>query len=46
MVTQLKNMPEAVRLVMVQGYSYEDAMEAYSVIGNNPDMMMNYLLDK
>ena len=46
MVTQLTTMPESVRVVMAQGFSYEDSMEAYRIVGGNADHMMNYLLDK
>ena len=46
MISQLKNMPESVRIVMAQGYSYDDAMEAYKVMGDNPDYMMSYLFDR
>ncbi len=46
MITQLNSIPESVRLVMAQGYSYDEAMDAMRVAGENADHMMNYLLDK
>lgn len=43
MAAQIKSIPESVRIVMAQGYSYSDAMESYSQMGDNPEWMMNYL---
>lgn len=44
MLSQLKNMPQSVAIVMGQGYSYADAMEAYQIMGDNADLMLSYLL--
>ena len=38
--------PDCVKKVMEQGYSYNDAMEAYRMVGADPELMMSYLLEK
>lgn len=43
---KLNSLPKSVRLVMAQGYTYDDAMEAYQVMGDNADFMLSYLLER
>jgi len=46
MAEGLTNIPKSVRLVMAKGYSYDDAMEAFEIMGDNADLMMSYLIDR
>lgn len=46
MAERLNNMPKSVRTIMAQGYSYDDAMEAFEIMGDNADLMMSYLFER
>ncbi len=39
-------MSEAIRIALEQGFSLEQAVEAQSIVGDEPDLMLNYLFDK
>lgn len=46
MAERLKSIPESARTVMAWGYSYDDAMEAFDIVGDNAELMMSYLFDR
>jgi len=43
---RLTNIPKSVKFAVKRGYSYNDAMEAFEKMGDNPNSMMNYLITR
>ena len=41
-----QEMSPAIKCALQNGFSLEQAIEAYSIVGENPDMMITYLYDR
>ena len=46
MISQIQNISPNIRSVMEAGFSLEQATMGMSIVGDNPDMIIAYLLDQ